>query len=278
MTNKQTIALITGAGRGLGRAVADSLLQRGYTVVATDYSAELLEDYNGVPDVLTRVMDVTSEESVSAVANDLQSAFGRLDVLINNAGIIDYGPVTERDPEDTVRLFQVNTFGSLRVVHACLDLLEKAKGRVVCITSESYRLRPPFQAYQPSKLALEGLADVMRRELAHLDIHVATVRPGAIKTELFDSMNHIKNPVPEGKLAAPFKRFTDMLLNSPPSRVSTPEQVAAVVARAATEKKPRAHYEINNMLSMKIANLLPKRWVDGLLHRTLRETETHKAH
>ena len=274
MTDKQSIALITGAGRGLGRAVADNLLQQGYTVVATDYSPALLEGYAGLANVVTRVMDVTSAESVSAVANYLQNTFGRLDVLINNAGIIDYGPVTERDPEDTIRLFQVNTFGSLRVVHACLDLLEKAKGRVVCVTSESYRLRPPFQAYQPSKLALEGLADVMRRELAHLDIHVATVRPGAIKTELFESMNHIKNPVPEGRLAAPFKRFTDMLLKSPPTRVSTPEQVAAVVVRAASEKKPRPHYEINNMLSMKIANLLPKRWVDALLHRTLRKSKT----
>ena len=274
MTDKQSIALITGAGRGLGRAVADNLLQQGYTVVATDYSPALLEGYAGLENVVTRVMDVTSAESVSAVANYLQNTFGRLDVLINNAGIIDYGPVTERDPEDTIRLFQVNTFGSLRVVHACLDLLEKAKGRVVCVTSESYRLRPPFQAYQPSKLALEGLADVMRRELAHLDIHVATVRPGAIKTELFESMNHIENPVPEGRLAAPFKRFTDMLLKSPPTRVSTPEQVAAVVARAAREKKPRPHYEINNMLSMKIANLLPKRWVDALLHRTLRKSKT----
>lgn len=274
MTDKQSIALITGAGRGLGRAVADNLLQQGYTVVATDYSSALLEGYAGLANVVTRVMDVTSAESVSAVANYLQNTFGRLDVLINNAGIIDYGPVTERDPEDTIRLFQVNTFGSLRVVHACLDLLEKAKGRVVCVTSESYRLRPPFQAYQPSKLALEGLADVMRRELAHLDIHVATVRPGAIKTELFESMNHIKNPVPEGRLAAPFKRFTDMLLKSPPTRVSTPEQVAAVVVRAASDKKRRPHYEINNMLSMKIANLLPKRWVDALLHRTLRKSKT----
>lgn len=274
MTDKQSIALITGAGRGLGRAVADNLLQQGYTVVATDYSPALLEGYAGLANVVTRVMDVTSAESVSAVANYLQNTFGRLDVLINNAGIIDYGPVTERDPEDTIRLFQVNTFGSLRVVHACLDLLEKAKGRVVCVTSESYRLRPPFQAYQPSKLALEGLADVMRRELAHLNIHVATVRPGAIKTELFESMNHIKNPVPEGRLAAPFKRFTDMLLKSPPTRVSTPEQVAAVVVRAASDKKRRPHYEINNMLSMKIANLLPKRWVDALLHRTLRKSET----
>ncbi len=268
MPSKQPVALITGAGRGLGRAIADGFQQKGYTVVATDYSAELLSDYNG-SDVIAKVMDVTCIDSIRAVADYIRDGLGRLDVVVNNAGVIDYGPVSERAPDDTIRLFQVNTFGSLRVVHACLELLQQSRGRVLCISSESYRLRTPFQAYQSSKLALEGLADVMRRELGHLGIHVATVRPGAIQTELFTAMNRIENPVPSSKLAAPFQRFAKRLGQNPPSRVSTTQQVAGVVLRAATESKPRAHYEINNMLALKVANLLPKQWVDGMLRRTL---------
>ena len=265
---KRPVALITGAGRGLGRAIAEAFLRRGYTVIATDYNLSLIEDYAEHDFVQPLAMDVTDSTSIQTVVDTIRRDHQRLDVVVNNAGMIDFGPVTERDPEDTIRLFQVNTFGSLRVVHACLDLLNEAQGRVVCITSESYRLRPPFQAYQPSKLALEGLADVMRRELHHLGIHVATVRPGAIQTALFQTMNHIQNPVPDGKLSVAFRKFTEKLQANPPTRISTPAQVAALVLKAATENKPRPHYEINNMLSMKIANLLPKHWTDALLART----------
>jgi NAD(P)-dependent dehydrogenase (short-subunit alcohol dehydrogenase family) len=166
------------------------------------------------------------------------------------------------DPELLIRHFQVNTFGALRTVHAFLDLLVESAGRVVNVTSESYKFRNPFQIYQTTKLALEGLSDVQRRELAPLGVRVSTVRPGAIRTELFSAMAHIENPVPDSRLAKPFGRFARMLATRPPSKVSEPDEVAAVIVRAATEAKPRIHYEINNMRQLRIAAALPAALTD----------------
>ena len=192
-----------------------------------------------------------------------------MDVLVNNAGLIGYFPVAEVDPETVIRHFQVNTFGALRTVHGFLDLLVAARGRVVNVTSESYRFRNPFQVYQSTKLALEGLSDVLRRELAPLGVRVATVRPGAIDTELFHAMDAIENPVPDSRLAKPFARFARALSRRPPKKVSSPEQVAAVVVRAATDARPRAHYEINNMFALRVAAVLPPRATDAAMARML---------
>ena len=263
------VALVTGAGGGLGRATCEALCAAGFAVVATDRSPELVAGYEGRDGFRAAVLDVTDADSIAAVASTIAAEFGRLDVLVNNAGLIGYFPVVEVDPEVVIRHFQVNTFGALRTVHACLDLLVAARGRVVNVTSESYRFRNPFQAYQSTKLALEGLSDVLRRELAPLGIRVATVRPGAIDTELFHAMEAIENPVPGSRLAKPFARFARALARRPPKRVSKPADVAAVVVRAATDERPHAHYAINNMLTLRVAAALPARVADAATARIL---------
>ena len=248
------VALVTGAGGGLGSATCRALREAGYHVVATDRTLDLLAGAEGHTSL---ALDVTDTGAAAEVAAKVRSSLGRLDVLVNNAGMIGYFPTVEMDPELVIRHFQVNTFGALRTVHAFLDLLVESRGRVVNVTSESFRFRNPFQIYQTTKLALEGLSDVQRRELTGLGVHVSTVRPGAIRTELFAAMAQIENPVPDSKLAKPFGRFARMLAKRPPSKVSEPVEVAAVIVRAATEAKPRAHYEINNMHSLRIAAALP---------------------
>jgi NAD(P)-dependent dehydrogenase (short-subunit alcohol dehydrogenase family) len=251
------VALVTGAGGGLGSATCRALRTAGFHVVATDRTLELVDAFAGPDGYTPLALDVTDTAAAAEVAAKVRSATGRLDVLVNNAGMIGYFPTVETDPERLIGHFQVNTFAALRTVHAFLDLLVASRGRVINVTSESYRFRNPFQIYQTTKLALEGLSDVQRRELAGLGVQVSTVRPGAIRTELFTAMAHIENPVPGSKLAKPFGRFARMLATRPPSRISEPAEVAAVIVRAATEPKPRAHYAINNMRSLRIAAALP---------------------
>jgi len=253
----ERVALVTGAGGGLGSATCRALRAAGFAIVATDRAEVLLTGFAGDDGYTALPLDVTDTSAAAEVAAKVRSSLGRLDVLVNNAGMIGYFPTVEMDPELLIRHFQVNTFGALRTVHAFLDLLVASSGRVINVTSESYRFRNPFQIYQTTKLALEGLSDVQRRELAPLGVHVSTVRPGAIRTELFTAMAHIENPVPESRLAKPFGRFARLLANNPPSRVSEPDEVAAVIVRAATDQKPRPHYAINNMRRLKIAAALP---------------------
>jgi NAD(P)-dependent dehydrogenase (short-subunit alcohol dehydrogenase family) len=263
------VALVTGAAGGLGAATCRALHARGFHVVATDVAADLLGDFAGQDGYTTTALDVTDTAAAREAAELVRTRFSRLDALVNNAGIIGYFPTVEMDPDVVVRHFQVNAFGALRTVHACLDLLVAARGRVVNVTSESYRFRNPFQIYQTTKLTLEGLSDVMRRELAPLGVPVCTVRPGAIQTALFRSMDDIENPVPGSRLAAPFGRFAGMLSRRPPTRVSRPEDVAAVVVRAATAKRPRPHYAVNNMLRLRVAAALPTPVADRMVARLL---------
>lgn len=261
------VVLVTGAGRGLGRAICEAFHAGGDDVIATDADAELLADLTGR--MITAELDVTDQRAADAAASLVRTRFGRLDVLVNNAGLIGYFPVAETDPDVLIKHFEVNAFGALRLTHACLDLLVPAGGRVLNISSESWRLRTPFQIYQSTKLALEGISDVLRRELAHLGVHVATIRPGAINTELFHAMHDIRNPVPESRLQKPFDRFVERLSANPPAKRSEPDEVAALVCRAATDHRRRAHYTINNMLGLKLVSWLPVRWADRLLRRWL---------
>lgn len=266
----EPVALVTGAGRGLGRAIATELHDHGYRVVAAERDAASIADLDGADRWLPVETDVTDAASVGSLAARIRDDAGRLDVVVNNAGIIGYFPVVEMDPEQVIEHFQVNSFGALRVVHACLDLLVASRGRVVNITSEAYRFRNPFQIYAVTKLTLEGLSDVLRRELDFLGVAVSTIRPGAIDTGLFHSMKSIDNPVPDSRLAKPFAAFARQLARRPPNRVSAPADVARVVFRAATDPKPRPHYEINNMRTLKLAALLPSAWADSGARRMLR--------
>ena len=264
------VVLVTGAGKGLGRAICELFRSKSYTVVATDYDLSLVDDLNNKEGYITTAIDVSSTSSCIAAASFIQEQCGRLDIIVNNAGIIGYFPTVEMDPEKIIYHYQVNTFGALRTTHACLDLLAASQGRVINISSESYRLRTPFQAYQSTKLALEGLSDVMRRELALLNVHVATIRPGAIKTDLFEAMLNIENPVPNGRLAAGFKRFVNGLASNTPKKVSTPPEMAELIYHAATDPKKKPHYEKNNMLALKIAAVLPSSVVDKMVGKLLK--------
>lgn len=261
------VVLVTGAAGGLGRAICEAFHARGDTVVATDVDASLLADLT--ERMVVAPLDVTDQQAVDAAAALVRQRFGRLDVLVNNAGLIAYFPVAETPPATLIKHFEVNAFGGLRLTHACLDLLVAVGGRVLNISSESWRLRTPFQIYQTTKLTVEGISDVLRRELVHLGVHVATIRPGAIDTELFHAMDAISNPVSDSRLEAPFARFSEMLKRNPPARRSRPEAVAEVVWRAASDRRRRPHYQINNMPSLKLVSWLPARWADRLLVRLL---------
>ena len=173
--NKPTV-LVTGAGRGLGRAIAEHFQANGYHVVATDRSLDMLADLADHSGYTIIPLDVTSDDDANAVAEMIQEKIGRLDVVINNAGINAFYAVSEAPPQMTVDTFQINTFGPLRITSACLDLLLASGGRIVNISSESVPLRAPFQCYAASKASLEALSDTIRRELRPKGVHVALIR------------------------------------------------------------------------------------------------------
>ena len=265
MSTVQPSVLVTGAGRGFGRAIADKFHQQGYTVVATDYDKKLLADLKGKPGYIIATQDVTKTRHAAAVAALITEKVGRLDVIVNNAGVNAFYPLTEAPPEKTISAFMINTFGALIVSQACLDLLITSRGRVINISSESAPFRVPFQFYQSSKASLEALSDTMRRELQLFGVHVAIVRPGAIETEMTEGFDAIVNGVENSRYQKHFDKFAKMVAKNAPTRKMTVDYAAGEIYKVAIDPKKKTLYELKNSLTSKASAMLPRDVADKII-------------
>jgi len=261
--------LVTGAGGGLGRAICERFHKEGYHIIATDYALAALDHLKGVERYSRYKLDVTKKADAKKVAAAIAKEFGQIDVIVNNAGIIGYFPIVEADPDMTINAFMINTFGPLIVTQACLDLLIKAKGRVINISSESSVQPMAFQFYPSTKGALESLSQAIRQELRLFDCHVAYIRPGAIATDLFATVHDMKNQVENSRFQTYFENFASAVKKRAP-KPNQPEEVAAVIYKAAIDPKKKVMYKINNSLSVKIFTRLPDKWFDAVMATTMK--------
>jgi NAD(P)-dependent dehydrogenase (short-subunit alcohol dehydrogenase family) len=181
---------ITGASRGFGLRIARLALARGDNVIATARRAEAVEDALGAHErLLSLPLDVTDESQARAAADAAVERFGRIDVLLNNAGFGLLGAVEEATAEEVERLYRTNVFGLLNVTRAVLPHMRaRRSGRVLNISSiGGYRAGPGFGVYSSTKFAVEGLSESLHAELAPLGIHVTVVEPGYFRTDFLDS-------------------------------------------------------------------------------------------
>jgi len=169
--------LITGASRGIGRAIAIELSRRGHRVIATARRPETLAD---LPVDQRLRLDVTVQESVDHALQDA----GDIDVVVSNAGDTVRAPLESVPLSEVERLFQINTLGALRVAQGVLPAMrEKGAGRLVFVSSIQGRLvLPIIGAYGASKWALEALAETLAIETGHFGIKVSVVQPGAVSS------------------------------------------------------------------------------------------------
>jgi NAD(P)-dependent dehydrogenase (short-subunit alcohol dehydrogenase family) len=260
--------LITGAGRGLGRAVAELFAERGYYVIATDINESYLNGLDGAGKFLKIRMDVTDPGSVKEAYESVKQQTVKLSVLVNNAGIHDFFPLSEADITLTKHIFDINTFGPCLVVRTFLPLLTRDKARVINISSESVRLPALFQPYQITKIALEACTTTIRQELALKGVRVILIRAGAMKTGLLNGVSRITNPVKDSVFKEEFDRFAAMALAMVPKAVA-PLKVAQVILKAAESKHPRHLYNINISLSVKILSCIPRILFESVLKRKL---------
>ncbi|KAK8001614.1 hypothetical protein PG991_013836 [Apiospora marii] len=186
--------LITGCGpRGIGTALAFEFHSRGHRVIASGLSESLLEPLRELG-LETMVMDVTSESSIrDAVSHVSELTGGKLDILINNAGLLHIMPFADTDPADARRVLEVNVLGTISVTHAFLPMLiatssSSSGGDSVLanLSSINTTLHPPFvSVYNAAKAAIETLSSSMRAELAPLGVRVVVLKTGCIRTDLF---------------------------------------------------------------------------------------------
>lgn len=178
------VVLVTGSARGIGAAIAARFAQAGAKVVLTDVQADLLEATaaslraRGV-DVFARTCDVSDPEAVEALVASAVERFGRLDVVVNNAGISIVAEFASCAPAAMKKLVEVNLLGSMYVTHAALPHVKATRGSLVFVSSVSgIRAIPQGAVYSSSKAALRSLAESLRVELAPAGVHVGVVSPG----------------------------------------------------------------------------------------------------
>jgi NAD(P)-dependent dehydrogenase (short-subunit alcohol dehydrogenase family) len=173
--------LVTGATRGLGRALVNELSRRDHEVVAT---GRRLADMADLPASQRLVLDLTDPVSIEAA----MAAAGRLEVVINNAAMTVSGPVEAVPTTLVEQVLATNVLGPLRVMQAALPTMRaRGSGRILNISSPAGRFAPPLEGvYSASKAALEMLSEAIRFEAGHFGVQVTIIQPGTIATELTD--------------------------------------------------------------------------------------------
>ena len=180
---------ITGASRGFGALMAKDALARGDSVVATARNPQSVIDALGEhPNLLALRLDVTQEAAAVLAARAAVDRFGRIDVLVNNAGYGLLGAVEEASAEEVRALYDTNVFGLLNVTRAVLPQLRKqGSGRVINMSSVGgYQAAAGWGVYGSTKFAVEGISEALAEEVRPLGIHVTVVEPGYFRTEFLE--------------------------------------------------------------------------------------------
>jgi len=190
---KGRVALVTGASSGIGEATARALAARGARVAAVARRRDRLEALarGSGGAVACEVADVSTEEGARGAVAFAVRSFGRLDVLVNNAGVMLLGPVEGADPGDFRRMVDLNLLGVMYATHAALPHLLATRGDVVVVSSVAGKTaRGGFAGYSASKFGASAFAESLRQEMSPRGVRVALVVPGLVATELADHVAH----------------------------------------------------------------------------------------
>lgn len=240
--------LVTGAGRGIGKAIVEHLAATGWDVIAgvrSQSDAAALTAVN--PQRISSViLDVTNADDLAALPAALPQ---RLDAVVNNAGIVVAGPVETLSPEDWRRQLDVNVIGQFAVTNAVLPKLRASRGRAIFISSVNGQLSSPLLgAYAASKFALEAGADALRMEVRPWGVRVAVVEPAQTDTDMWrtadDMVVELETAMSAEHRALYDKHIAGMKKFIPMSKkMAVPtSNVVAVVEKALTARRPRARY------------------------------------
>lgn len=263
--------LVTGAARGIGKSIVSYLAAAGWDVIGGVRSAADADALSALPGVSAVTLDITDDAQVAALPDVLP---GRLDAVVNNAGIAVSGPLEGLTPAEIRRQLDVNVVGQLAVTSAVLPLLRESQGRIVFISSVNGKLSAPMMgAYSASKFALEAAADALRVELRSWNIAVSVVQPAQTDTDLWreadQSVVDMENALAPQHRALYTKHVAGMRKAIPMSQrlAVDPDKVSKVVLEALTARKPRARYPVGlaTAVQMTLMTKLPTRARDTLL-------------
>ena len=239
---RERVWFITGASSGLGRELAETALEWGERVVVTARKVGSLRDFERqLPDrVLSFELDVREPVQARVAVRAATDEFGRIDVLVNNAGFGVFGPLEEIADEELRREFDTNVFGAVNVVRAVLPAMRAQRSGHIVQISSLEGVAPVVAgetAYSGTKFAVEGIHEALAKEVAHLGIGVTIVEPGPIRTDFADGavVTEPRNPDYAESVGKALEWFADLAGNQPndPGRVAT-----AIIAAIDSPEPP----------------------------------------
>lgn len=265
--NANKVVLITGASSGIGKASAEHLHNQGFRVYGTtrrDPGEQPASAHTMIR------MDVDDDDSVEQGIRLIMAREGRLDVVVNNAGIGISGAVEDTSLDEAKAQFETNFFGVLRVCRQILPIMRKQRsGRIINISSVAGLVGVPFNGlYCATKFALEGLSETLRMEVKPYGIHVSLVEPGDINTAMSEhspkTRESASNPAYQANHTAALNIMARDEQEGPP-----PAVVARLIERIICEPSPRLRYSVGPLIEkvfVAIKALLPARLLEwGLM-------------
>lgn len=255
--------LITGVASGLGNATAKIFLSKGFKVIGIDLNPTRIQHEN----FIYYQADITDYPKIKRISEDLDSKGILIEILINNAGVFKFFPVTDTDGAKLEKYFGVNTIAPFHLIHCFLNDLSKQKGIVIQVSSENVKVHGIFQPYPASKVALEALSTAARQELKLMNVRMVLIRPGAIDTPLLNWEKY-------DDASSPYYPYLNRLFVKAMSQVSRPEspqKVANLIYRISQKKSPKRIFQINNSMIVVFLSLLPQRLQDWIMVKAVQK-------
>lgn len=238
-------------------------------MVATDFNINLLSDLADTKNYLPLHLDVTSEESVQNCVSQVTKEIKQIDILISNAGIFDFYPVSESGAEKLKKIVDVNVLGLTNLTKYFMPLLIPNESRLIVISSESYKVPSPFQPYSVSKQMLESLYKAIKIELSLKDIKCILIRPGAMQTKILDHTINFSIPEDSSAFKNEFEGFVKSV-SKYIGKISKPVDVAKVILKAGLSNHPKQVYNINHNPLVTILSHLPFKLKDFIIKKNLK--------
>lgn len=258
------VVLITGASSGIGRSIGAFLTEKGYTVYGTSRNPKDQESY---PFKLIP-LDVTNTETIEKAVAHIVTESGRLDVLVNNAGMGITGPIEDTPTDEMRKVFNTNFFGAIDVIKSVLPQMRSQKsGLIINVTSIAGYMGLPFRGvYSATKGAFELITEAARMEVKEFGVHMTNIAPGDFATNIAAGRYH----TPVFKDSAYKQKYQENLdlMDAHVSGGMDPQKMADKVYQIINTKNPKIHYKVGGFMekfSIVLKRILPDKVYEKLL-------------
>jgi short-subunit dehydrogenase len=258
------VILVTGASSGIGKSIATFLQEKGYTVFGTSRNPKSLENFS----FELIALDVLKVDTIDKAVDYIIKKEGRLDVLINNAGMGITGPIEDTPTDEMRAVFNTNLFGAIDVMKAVLPQMRKQKsGTIINVTSIAGYMGLPFRGlYSATKGALELITEATRMEVKSFGIDVVNVAPGDFATNIASGRYH--TPIFENSAYKENYQSNLDLMNVHVDGGMNPIEMAKVVYKIINTKNPKVHYKVGGFMekfSIVLKRILPDKIYEKML-------------